>query len=155
MTELGRRYQMAVISEYLTSRKCPTCGDWLRATRTTSVRFYRCASAAPRSAEQNKDYCAAFSMMQIGLRLALTGERPAAWRRAPARANKGADAARSGTATRDARAAAAPPPPPVWSARTRTAARHSHRRRRRPSRPTRRRAPTRPRAAATAMDVDQ
>ena len=96
-------------------------------------------------------------MMQIGLRLALTGERPAAWRRAPARA-KGADAARSGTATRDARAAAAPPPPPVWSARTRTAARHSQPpppQADPPDPPPRADAHARPRAAATAMDVDQ
>ena len=79
--ELARRYQTAVINEYLTSKCCPRCGAWLLKARTTSVRFWRCADASTGSKEENKDYLAAFSMLQLGLYLAVTGKRLAPWRR--------------------------------------------------------------------------
>ena len=96
LKELCRRFQTAVIDEYFTSKKCPDCGGWLRATRTDSIRYYRCEFASSESAEQNKDYCAALSMLQIGLRVALTGARPAPWRRPPPKTEASAHSASSG-----------------------------------------------------------
>ena len=78
---LARRFQTIVLDEYNTSQKCPSCGGQFERTRADSIRFYRCECAAANSAEQNKDFAAAFSMIQIGLSLVLFGKRPAPWAR--------------------------------------------------------------------------
>ena len=93
--ELARRYQTAVINEYLTSKCCPRCGAWLLKARTTSVRFWRCADASTGSKEENKDYLAAFSMLQLGLYLAVTGKRLAPWRRSESSGEEAAAASQS------------------------------------------------------------
>ena len=78
---LARRFQTIVLDEYNTSQKCPSCGGQMEETRADSYRFKRCECAAADSAEQNKDFAAAFSMIQIGLSLVLFGKRPAPWAR--------------------------------------------------------------------------
>ena len=76
---MARRFKTFVIDEYLTSQLCPFCAHWLKKTRGRSVRHFRCENDASKR-EHNKDYLAAFSMLQLGLAL-LLGERLDPWQR--------------------------------------------------------------------------
>ncbi len=76
---MARRFKTFVIDEYLTSQLCPFCAHWLKKTRGRSVRHFRCENDASKR-EHNKDYLAAFSMLQLGLAL-LLGERLGPWQR--------------------------------------------------------------------------
>ena len=79
---MGRKFKTIVVDEYLTSQLCPFCAGELKKSRAYSIRFYKCPhdDADEKKKEHNKDYLAAYSVLQLGLAL-LLGERLDPWQR--------------------------------------------------------------------------
>jgi len=80
LRELGQRFWVLVVDEYLTSQRCPFCAGWLAETTPGVARYKHCEHDV-HHASHNKDALAALSMLRIGLAVLLTGHRPQAWHR--------------------------------------------------------------------------
>ncbi len=93
--ELGKAQRVILLSEFMTSQLCWSCGEKIVKTRASSVRYHRCPHRAPPTDgptmvknrqgkqrhvhEENKDTIAALSMLRIGVTLLLTGKKLKPW----------------------------------------------------------------------------